>query len=104
MLGQAIFIPQPDCGIRLKKIPYQLQHFWQRLIQIATGSKRTGQPVQSGGAFFTAALSLLAFVQLRGQMSNDNRDDEIRAEHHEVLELADVKRVARRNEQKVPQE
>ena len=37
-------------------------------------------------------------------MSDDNGDDEIRAEHHEVLELADVKREAWRNEQKIPQQ
>src|SRR5262249_28328505 len=37
-------------------------------------------------------------------MSDHHRDNEIRAEHHEVLELADVKSEPRRNEQKVPEQ
>ena len=32
------------------------------------------------------------------------RDDEIGAEHHEILKLADVKGEARRNEQKIPEQ
>ena len=43
-------------------------------------------------------------MQLRRQMSDDDGDNKVRAEHHEVLELADVKREARRNEQKIPQQ
>ena len=36
-------------------------------------------------------------------MTNDDGDDEIRAEHHEVVQLTDVKSESRRDEQKVPQ-
>ncbi len=37
-------------------------------------------------------------------MSDNDGDDKVRAEHHEVLELADVKREAWRNEQKIPEQ
>ena len=51
-----------------------------------------------------AAFGLLAFVQLGSQMSDDYRDNEIRAEHHEILELADVKSELRRNKQEIPEQ
>src|SRR5262249_7811587 len=65
---------------------------------------RTRQTIQSRGAFFPATLGLFAFVQLRRQMSDHNGDNKIRAEHHEVFELTDVKGEAWRNEQKVPKQ
>src|SRR5262245_35901512 len=37
-------------------------------------------------------------------MSNDNGDNKVRTEHHEVLELADVKSEAWRDEQKIPEQ
>ena len=43
-------------------------------------------------------------MQLGCQVADDNGDYEIRTEHHEILELADVKSEARRNEQKVPKQ
>src|SRR5215470_10501737 len=36
-------------------------------------------------------------------MPNDDCDNEIRPEHHEVVKMRDVKRKARRNEQKIPE-
>src|SRR5215472_5240497 len=104
MLHQTIFITKPHRCVGLKKISDQLQHFWKRFAKIAAGGQRTRQTIQSRGAFFPAALGLFAFVQLGRQMSDDNSDDEVSAEHHEVFEFADVKREAWRNEQKVPEQ
>src|SRR5882724_2529754 len=36
-------------------------------------------------------------------MTDHDGDDEIRAEHHEVVKMGDVKSKARRNEQKIPE-
>src|SRR5207247_10004818 len=94
----------PDCRIRLKEISDQLENFRKGLTQIAAGGQRPRETIQSRCAFFPAALGLFAFVQLGCQMSDDYGDDEVRAEHHAVLELADVKPKAWRNKQKVPQE
>ena len=104
MLRQAIFIAQPNCRIRLKEISDQLQDFRERLTEIAAGGQLTRQTIQGSGTFFAAALGLFTFVQLRCQMADDNGDNKVRAEHHEVLELADVKSEARRNEQKIPEQ
>src|SRR5262249_29932036 len=104
MLGQAIFITKPNCCVRFKEISDQLQHFQKRFTKIAAGGQRTCQTIQSCGAFFPAALGLFAFVQLRGEMSDDNGDNEVSAKHHEVFELADVKSEAWRDEQKIPEQ
>src|ERR1700746_3522905 len=104
MLRQALFIAYPDCRIRLNEVSDQRQDSLQRLAQIAAGGERPRETIQSHGTLFPAALGLCAFMQLGCQMSDDNGDDEVRAEHHEVLELADVKSEVWRYEQKVPQE
>src|SRR5262249_46049584 len=104
MLCQPVFITKPDCRIGPKKISDQLQHFGKRFTEITAGGKGTRQTIQSRGTFFTAALGLFALVQLRRQMSDDNSDNKIRTEHHEVFELTDVKSEAWRNEQEVPEQ
>ena len=47
---------------------------------------------------------MFAFVQLRRQMSDDDGDNKVRAEHHEVLELADVKSEPWWDKQKIPEQ
>ncbi len=63
-----------------------------------------GQAVERGGALFAASFRLFAFAQLRSEMPDDERDHEIRAEHHEVVQMRDVKSEARRNEQEIPEQ
>ena len=36
-------------------------------------------------------------------MTDDERDHEIRAEHHDVVKMRDVKSEARRDEEKIPE-
>ena len=103
MLRKAAFVAQQHGGIGLKDILDQGQSFGQRFIEIATGGERAGQPIERGGAFFATAFRLFALAQLGGEMTDDERDDEIGAEHHEVVQLADVKGEARRNEEEVPE-
>src|SRR5262245_43734223 len=104
MLNQTIFITEPNSSIRLKEIFDQLQHFRQRFTKIAAGGQRTCQTIQSRGTFFPATLGLFAFVQLGGQMSDDDGHHEVSAEHHEIFEPADRKSEAGRNEQKIPEQ
>src|SRR5690242_18558392 len=103
MLRQAVFIAQPDRRVRLKKISDQLQNSRERLAEVMTRGQCARQPIQSRGTFFATALGLFAFVQLRCQVPDDNSDDEISAEHHEVFEFADVKSEAWRDEKEVPE-
>jgi hypothetical protein len=74
------------------------------LREIAAGGQRARQTIQSGGAFFAAAFGLFAFMQLGCQVADDHGDYEVRTKHHEILELADVKSEAWRNEQKIPEQ
>src|SRR5262245_45562475 len=104
MLRQAIFIAQPDRGIRLKKISDQLKDFWKRLSQIAAGRQRACQAIQRSGAFLAPTLGLLTLVQLRRKMSDDNGDNKIGTKHHEVFEFADVKSEAWWDEKEVPEQ
>ena len=89
---------------RLESFLDQRQDFRQRFIEIAAGGERASQSIKRGGAFLAAAFRLFALAQLRGEMTDDERDHEIGAEHHEVVELADVKSEARRNEEKIPEQ
>src|SRR5262245_44603100 len=104
MTGEPIVVGQPHRGVGLKRLFDQRENFWQGLVEIAAGGERTRQTIQGNCALFAAALGLLAFAQLRSEMSDDNRDNEIRTEHHEVMEMRDVKGEARRNEQKIPEQ
>ena len=82
----------------------QRQDLGQRFIEIAAGGERAGQAIERGGAFFAAAFRLFALAQLCGEMTDDERDHEIGAEHHEVVKVRDVKGEARRNEEKIPEQ
>src|SRR4029450_5979720 len=103
MSGQTVFVAQPHCRIALKEIFNQLQNPWAPFTQIATGGEHARQPIQSRGPFFATALGLFALAQLRGQMTDYERDHEVRAEHHEVLKLLNVERKARRNIKEIPE-
>src|SRR5262245_52606093 len=101
MLRHTIFITKPNSRIRLEEISDQLQHFRKRFTEIAAGGQRTRQTIQRRGTFFPAALGLFALVQLRREMSDDDGDNKVSAEHHEVFELTDVKSEAGRDEKKI---
>src|SRR6266496_740574 len=104
MAGKTAFISQPNRRIGLKKVFDQRQNFRHRFAEIAAGGQRTGQTIERGSALFAAAFRLFALAQLRGEMADDERDDEIRTEHHHILKLADVKSEAWRNIKKIPEQ
>ena len=97
-------VAQPNGGVGLKRFFDQRQDFRQRFIEIAAGGERARQSIERGGALFAAALGLFALAQLRGEMTDDERDHEIGAEHHEIVEVRDVKSEARRNEEEIPEQ
>ena len=87
MLRKTVFIAQQNSRIGLKRTLDQGQSLGQRFIEIAAGGERAGQTIERGGALFAAAFRLFALAQLRGEMTDDERDHEIGAEHHEVVQL-----------------
>src|SRR4029077_4147536 len=101
---QTAFIAQPNRSIGEERTFDQRENLWECFVKIAAGGKRPRQTIQSGSAFFAAALRLFALAKLAGKMSDHDRDHEIRAEHHEILNLADVKGETRGNEQKIPEQ
>src|SRR4029077_14330155 len=102
MPRKTIFIAQPNRRIALKRVLDQRKNSRECFIQIAAGSQRSGQSIQGGGTFFTTTLGLLALAQFCRQVTDDERDHEISAEHQEVVKVGDVKREAWRDEEKIP--
>ena len=103
MTGKATLVAQPNRRISLESFFDQRQNFRQSFIEIAAGSERARETIKRGGAFFAPALRLLALAQFCREVTDDERDHEIGAEHHEVVKMGDVKSEARRNEQKIPE-
>ena len=99
---KTIFIAQPNGRIGLKRVLDQRKNFSECFIQIPAGSQRSGQPIQRGGTFFATTLGLLALAQFCRQVTDNECDHEIGAEHQEVMKVGDVKREARGDEEKIP--
>src|SRR6267143_409296 len=104
MAGKTVFISQPNRRISLESFFDQRQNFRQSFIEIAAGSERAYETVKRCGAFLAPALRLFAFAQFCREVTDDKRDNEIRAEHQEVVKMGDVKGEAWRNEQKIPKQ
>ena len=102
MLRQTVFIAQPNRRIGLKRVLDQRKNFRECFIQIPAGSQRSRQSIECRGTFFATTLGLFAFAQLRREVTDNECDHEIGAEHQEVVEVGDVKREARGDEEKIP--
>src|SRR4029077_3977790 len=101
---KAALVVQPNRRISFESFFDKRQNFRQGCIEIAAGGEGSCETVKSGGPFFTPALRLFALPQFCREVTDDERDHEIGAEHHEVVEVGDVKGEARRDEEKIPKQ
>ena len=96
-------IRQPDSRICVEGFFNQRKNFRQCLVETFARGETARKTVKGRGAFFPAPLGLFALAQLRSEMTDDDRDNEVDAEHHEIVQMTDVKSESWRDEQKIPE-